>query len=330
MIDLDFDPSKPFLVLGRAGLDIYPTPVNTKTAEVVEFVSALGGSSANIAVALCRLGQKASLVTCVSDDAVGRYVENQLRRYGVDSQLVRRVSGDFRTSLAVVESTVVDHQSVIYRNNAADFQMHESDIDTLTMSDFAALVVTGTCLTKNPSRQAVVKALARARDAGLTTVMDLDYRPYSWETTDHARQVYNEAVALVDIVIGNDEEFGHMAGNFDAGSEFAKSLAASGRLVVYKMGERGSQTYFSQDVIVTGVFPVTPIKPTGAGDAFLGSFLASLSRQEGLAKSIMYGSASAALVVTRVGCAPAMPTLEELSLFVDRHQESVEQRLGRL
>ncbi len=96
------------------------------------------------------------------------------------------------------------------------------------------------------------------------------------------------------------------------------------------MGERGSQAYFSQDVIVTGVFPVTPIKPTGAGDAFLGSFLASLSRKEGLAKSIMYGSASAALVVTRVGCAPAMPTLEELSLFVDRHQESVEQRLGRL
>ena len=330
MIDLDFDPAKPFLVLGRAGLDIYPTPVNTKTAEVVEFVSALGGSSANIAVALCQLGQKASLVTCVSDDAVGRYVENQLRRYGVDSQLVRRVSGDFRTSLAVVESTVVDHQSVIYRNNAADFQMHESDIDTLTMSDFAALVVTGTCLTKNPSRHAVVRALGRARDAGLTTVIDLDYRPYSWETADHARQVYNEAVALVDIVIGNDEEFGHMAGNFDAGSEFAKSLAAAGRLVVYKMGERGSQAYFSQDVIVTGVFPVTPIKPTGAGDAFLGSFLASLSRQEGLAKSIMYGSASAALVVTRVGCAPAMPTLEELSLFVDRHQESVEQRLGRL
>ena len=67
--------------------------------------------------------------------------------------------------------------------------------------------------TKNPSRQAVVRALARARDAGLTTVMDLDYRPYSWETADHARQVYNEAVALVDIVIGNDEEFGHMAGN---------------------------------------------------------------------------------------------------------------------
>ena len=128
--------------VGRAGLDIYQTPVNTKTAEVVQFVSILGGSSANIAVALCQLGKKASLVTCVSDDAVGRYVENQLRRYGVDSHLVRRVSGDFRTSMAVVESTVVDHQSVIYRNNAADFQMHESDLDTLTMSDFAALVVT--------------------------------------------------------------------------------------------------------------------------------------------------------------------------------------------
>jgi 5-dehydro-2-deoxygluconokinase len=96
------------------------------------------------------------------------------------------------------------------------------------------------------------------------------------------------------------------------------------------MGEHGSHIYYGRDAIATGVFPVTPIKPTGAGDAFLGSFLAGLSRGEGLTKSIIYGSASAALVVTRVGCAPAMPTLEELSLFVDRHQESVEQHLGRL
>ena len=76
MIDLNFDSTRPLLVLGRAGMDIYPTPVNTKTAEVTEFFAALGGSSANIAVALCRLGQNASLVTCVSDDAVGAYVEN--------------------------------------------------------------------------------------------------------------------------------------------------------------------------------------------------------------------------------------------------------------
>jgi len=330
MIDLNFDSTRPFLVLGRAGMDIYPTPVNTKTAEVTEFFSALGGSSANIAVALCRLGQKASLVTCVSDDAVGAYVENQLRHYGVDSRHVRRVTGDFRTSLAVVESRIDDHQSVIYRNNAADFQMHDNDVNALAMSEFSALVVTGTCLTKNPSRPAVLRALTLAKESGLPTIMDLDYRPYSWESIDHARQVYNEVVDLIDIVVGNDEEFGQMGGSLDAGQGFARSLAAAGKLAVYKMGERGSRTFWGDDVITTGVFPVQPIKPTGAGDAFLGSLLAGLSRGEGLAKSIVYGSASAALVVTRVGCAPAMPTLSELNLFVDQHQESVEQIIGRI
>ena len=71
VVDLGLDSSKPFLVIGRAGMDLYPTPINTKTADATEFVSALGGSSANIAVALCRLGQRASLVTCISDDAIG-------------------------------------------------------------------------------------------------------------------------------------------------------------------------------------------------------------------------------------------------------------------
>ena len=90
MVDLGLDSSKPFLVIGRAGMDLYPTPINTKTADATEFVSALGGSSANIAVALCRLGQRASLVTCISDDAIGSFVKNQLKRYETRRRYMRR------------------------------------------------------------------------------------------------------------------------------------------------------------------------------------------------------------------------------------------------
>ena len=139
--------------------------------------------------------------------------------------------------------------------------------------------------------------------------MDLDYRPYSWETESQASEVYNEAVDLVDVVVGNDEEFGHMAGGLNFGEGFARSLASLGKLAIYKMGGRGSQAFLGDEIISTDVFPVTPIKPTERAMLFGCRFGRSLSGEE-LARSLVYGSASAALVVTRVGCAPAMPTLK--------------------
>ena len=111
-----------FVVIGRAGMDFFPDPPGTKTEEAEVFTAGLGGSSANIAAGLVKLGGKAALVTSVSDDSVGRYCVNQLKNYGVDCSYVKSVGGEFRNSLAVYETRVEEHQSVIYRNGAADFQ----------------------------------------------------------------------------------------------------------------------------------------------------------------------------------------------------------------
>ena len=328
MLSSLFLTERPFLVVGRAGMDIYPCPAGTKTEDAKDFFPALGGSSANIAVALSRLGQKVSLVTCVSDDAVGRYALNQLRAYGIDTTYIRSVENGARTSLAVVETRTDDHQSVIYRNNAADFQMDSTDFAEIDFSVYCALLVTGTCLTAEPSRSASLKALSEAKSNGVLTIMDLDYRPYSWESHECAQKVYNQAVSLLDIVVGNDEEFGHMAGSYEQGELLAKSLADSGKIAIYKMGENGSRTYTPFTCINTGIFRTKPIKPTGAGDAFLGSLLAGMCRDRDLAKGLLYGSASAALVVARVGCAPAMPTVSELDEFLEVNGSSVEQNIG--
>ena len=117
-----------FLVIGRAGMDLYPDPPGAATEEAVNMSVGLGGSSANIAAGICKLGGKSALVTRVSDDSVGRYCVNQLKHYGVDVSNVKPISGEFRNSLAVYESRVENHQSVIYRNGAADFQMGIDDI----------------------------------------------------------------------------------------------------------------------------------------------------------------------------------------------------------
>jgi hypothetical protein len=65
------------------GWTFYPDPPGTKTEHATQFFACLGGSSANIGVAICKLGGAADLVTCVSDDAIGRFALNQLDHYGV-------------------------------------------------------------------------------------------------------------------------------------------------------------------------------------------------------------------------------------------------------
>ena len=139
MTDLTRISGNNFLVIGRAGMDFYADPPGTETEHAAQFTTALGGSSANIAAALVRHGGKAALVTCVSDDAIGRYALNQLDHYGVDRTHVRSVGGEHRNSLAVVESRLENCQSVIYRNGAADFAMTVDDVEAPDYKQYSAL-----------------------------------------------------------------------------------------------------------------------------------------------------------------------------------------------
>lgn len=309
-----------FLVIGRAGMDLYADPPGTRVEDATRFTSALGGSSANIAVALTRQGCRAALVTCVSDDAVGRFCLNQLDAYGIDRTHVRPVGGEARNSLAVVETRVENCQSVIYRNNAADFAMTEGDVEAVDYTAFSALITTGTVFAAEPSRSAAFRAFDLARAAGLPLIFDVDYRPYSWPSAAVAADVYSRAAALCDVIVGNDVEFGFMAGHPDLGLAKARSLIADGaQIVVYKMGEKGAVTITREGEFATGIYPTQALKPTGAGDSFLGAFVAGLAAGLPVRPSVLRGSAAAAMVVARVGCAPAMPTGADLDAFIAQH-----------
>ncbi|MDE3120732.1 MAG: 5-dehydro-2-deoxygluconokinase [Paracoccaceae bacterium] len=309
-----------FVVLGRVGMDLTATPIGTATPEAAGMMVSMGGSSANIAAGLVKLGCRAALVTCVSDDAVGRYCLNQLDAYGIDRRHVRRVQGEERTSLAVVDARIEGHNTVIYRNNAADFRMDLSDVEAVDYVRHDALIATGTVLAAEPSRTAAFRAMALARAAGLRVIFDIDYRPYSWSSAAEAAAVLSRAADLSDVIVGNDEEFGFMAGRFDAGLAKARSLAAAGgRIVIYKRGPDGAITFAGGAELVTGIYPVDALKPTGAGDSFLAGLLATLAEGRPLREAVLRGSACAAIVVGKPGCAPAMPDRAELDRFIARH-----------
>jgi 5-dehydro-2-deoxygluconokinase len=122
---------------------------------------------------------------------------------------------------------------------------------------------------------------------------------------------------MCDVIVGNDVEFGFMAGDYDRGLDKARELVAQGaRLAVYKMGEKGAITITPAGEITTGIYRTEALKPTGAGDSFMGGFVSGLAAGLPVRDAVLHGSAAAAMVVARVGCAPAMPTRAELDTFL--------------
>lgn len=308
-----------FVIVGRVGMDLFTAPGGaTETSD--SFTADMGGSSANIAAGIVKLGGKAALVTSVSDDAVGRFCTNKLAHYGVDSTYVKPIGGEARNSLAVYESRVEGHQSVIYRNHAADFEMTVEDVEAVDYASYGALVTAGTVFAAEPSRSAAFRAFELARAAGLPIIFDVDYRPYSWPSAQVAEEVLSKAGALSDVIVGNDEEFGFMAGGIDKGLDKARELAASSAsIVVYKMGEHGAITFADGQELRTGIYPVTALKPTGAGDSFMAGLLASIVDGHSIKDAVLRGSACAAIVVAKPGCAPAMPFPADLEAFLADH-----------
>ncbi len=305
-----------FAVFGRAGMDMFADPPGTRVEEAESFRSDLGGSSANICAGLCKLGMHSALITSVSDDAVGRFCTNRLKHYGVDTQYLKVLGGEYRISLAVYESCIEDFQLVIYRNNAVDFQVTDEDVDRVDYSGFGALITAGTVFAAEPSRGSTFRAFENARQAGLPVIFDIDYRPYSWPSPEVAAEVLTRAGEESDLIVGNDEEFGFMAGGIEKGLDKARELAAGGRMVIYKMGQEGALTFADGEEIRTGIYPVTAVKPNGAGDSFMAGLLAAIAEDRPLEEAVLRGSACASIVVSQPGCAPAMPTTAELDAFL--------------
>jgi 5-dehydro-2-deoxygluconokinase len=127
------------------------------------------------------------------------------------------------------------------------------------------------------------------------------------------------------MIVGNDEEFGFMAGDIAKGLDKARELSkTSAAMVIYKMGSEGAITFADGDEIRTGIYPVDALKPTGAGDSFMAGLVTSLAGGFDLKASILRGSACASITVSRPGCAPAMADTQTLETFLAEHSGPTE------
>jgi len=320
---INFDQSRPFdlALLGRAAIDFNPVDYFQTLAESTTFKKYLGGSPANIAVGLSRLGKKCGFFCRVSDDRFGDYVIGEFEREGVDTSRVRRCVNGEKLGLTFTEILSRDESSILmYRNNIADLALEPGDIDEEYISQAKALLISGTSLAQSPSREAALKAVALAQKTNTPIIFDIDYRPYNWVSKDEIAVYYAKVAVAADVILGSREEF-DLTEKFLGLPETDEASAAywqgqNAKIVVIKHGKQGSTAYVEGDSFSIKPFPINALKSFGGGDGYGSAFLYGLLEGWELMDCLELGSASASLLVGAHGCSCFMPTLTEIRDYI--------------
>lgn len=322
--------------LGRLAVDLYAQQIGARLEDATSFAKYLGGSSANVAFGTARLGLHSAMLSRVGDDHMGRFLTETLQAEGCDVSQVR-VDHDRLTALAILG--IKDHSTfplLFYRENCADMALAPDDVDEGFVARCRALAITGTHFSQPGVHAAASRALELARAHDVRTVLDIDYRPVLWGLTgrgegerrfvaaEHVTRHLQAILPSFDLIVGTEEEFHIAGGSEDLITALRAVRGISAATLVVKRGPLGCS-------VVDGAIPdaiddaptfrgqqVEVLNVLGAGDAFLSGLLAGWLQGESLEQACAWANACGAIVVSRHGCAPAMPGRAELDAFLSR------------
>ena len=310
------------VILGRIGYDLYSEEPHVPLPQVRRFSRYLGGSSANMAVGLARLGADVGIVSCLGDDSLSRFLIDFLRAEKVETSHVKTAPG-FLPSLCLTEVSPPDQfPQVFYRRDPVDTMLDVTGEDLDYVASGRMFVTNGTSLCASPSRESAYLALERAKQAGCRVVFDVDYRNMSWRKPEEAGLAARLALPFVDVLIGNQLELKLVAGVEDLDEATAKLQAAGVPMLVSKLGEQGTRVLTTGDSVYLPPYSVDVVSTIGAGDGFASGFLYAMLKGLAVPECLHYGNAAAAIVVSRLSCSEAMPVISEVDAMMRQQRKA--------
>jgi 5-dehydro-2-deoxygluconokinase len=334
MSTLKFPSGRPIdlACLGRLAVDLYAQQFGSRLEDARSMAKYLGGSSANLAFGVARLGLRSGMISRVGNEQMGRFLIETLEREGCDVSQIQidpeRLTGQVLLGLKDRDTFPL----LFMRENCADMAVDAAQIQESYLAQCRALAITGTHLSTPGTRAASLAALGYARKHGAVRVLDIDYRPVLWGLTSRGagenryvadanvtRQL-QEVLPEFDLLVGTEEEFfiaGGVANDIVASLRAVRALTPA--TLVVKRGALGccviegavpsniddAPTYQGERVEVLNVL--------GAGDAFLSGLMTGLLQGKDWAGATRMANACGAIVVSRHACSAAMPTPEELA-----------------
>lgn len=331
-------PTLDVICLGRIAVDLYGQQIGARLEDESTFAKYLGGSSGNVAYGTAIQGLRSGMLARVGDEHMGRFLREELTRVGADT---RYLITDQTRLTGLVLLGIKDQETfplIFYRDNCADMALTPADISEDYIASSRALAITGTHLSHPNTRAAVLTALEYAEKHGLRRALDIDYRPVLWGLTslgdgetrfvssDKVTRELQDVLHHFDLIVGTEEEFHIAGGTTDTLAALRNVRNVSQATLVCKRGALGCSVFEGEipgtwdEVALHSGVRVEVLNVLGAGDAFMSGLLRGYLNDEGWDQACRYANACGALVVSRHGCAPAMPTKKELDDYLSREQ----------
>lgn len=300
------------VILGRTGYDLYSEEPHVPLPQARRFSRYLGGSSANMAIGLSRLGARVGMISCLGTDALSHFLMDFLASERIETTHVQRREG-YLPSLAITEVSPPDRfPQVFYRHDPVDTKLAITPDDLDYVGSARMFITNGTSLCASPSRESTYLALEHARAAGCRVVFDVDFRAMSWPSPVEAGLAVRLALPFIDVLIGNQPELMLVAGVDDLDRATSALRGRGVPMLVSKLGDQGTRVYRGDNSVFLPPYAAEVCTTIGAGDGFASGFLYALLQDLPIEECLHYGNAAAAIVVSRLSCSEAMPTLAEV------------------
>ncbi|WP_082727092.1 PfkB family carbohydrate kinase [Paenibacillus riograndensis] len=312
--------------IGEVLIDFTPAGLSEKGEQLFECNP--GGAPANVVVVLAKLGKSTAFIGKVGEDQFGEYLTRILLENGVNTKGLVKESRA-KTTLAFVHlQEDGDRSFSFYRNPGADMLLGMDDIDLEQIKGTKIFHFGSVSMTHEPSASATLKACIHAKENGALISFDPNLRPALWQDLEQAKIRIKEGLALADIVKISEEELQFITGLTDL-EEGTRQIQTQFKVkvVLVTKAEKGCFVRFgpgSKWADVPG-YKVDTVDTTGAGDAFLGGFLYQLLergcsveqiRDQDWIPIVSFANAVGALVTTRKGAIPAIPTYRQAAALV--------------
>jgi 5-dehydro-2-deoxygluconokinase len=305
------------LTMGRSSIDLYANEIGAPFTEIKSFAAYVGGCPTNIAVSARRLGLRTALLNAVGEDLVGDFVKSFLDREGVETKYGVRKRGR-RTSAFLLGIEPPDRFPIVpYREGGPDFEVNINDVLAAPIPASRALLLTGSGLARQPSRDSTLFAAEQARHYHTLVILDLDFRAELWPDVRAYGVAVRSLLPLVDVVLGTSEEVSAAFLSGTTSEAVERVLGAGPEALVLKHGAENTLVHTREGrMLEVPTFKVKVLNVLGAGDAFAGGFMYGYLKGWDLYRAARMGNACGAIVVTRHGCANFMPYEEEALAFV--------------
>ena len=273
-----------------------------------QYTKHFGGSPANIAMNIKRLGGNAAISSSVGNDGLGDFLINHLKNNNIDTSYINKVNNS--TSMVLVSKSKSTPVPIFYRG--ADYNIDYDDNIDYALKNCKIVHFSCWPISQESSRQTIEKVIDKAIKNNILIGFDPNYHEMIWEKNHDGLEYIKNLVSKVDIIKPSEVDAERIFGPDTPENQVKKFIDLGAKLVIMTLGKDGAIVTNGVETLKFKTLATEIVDTTGAGDAFWSGFYTGLTKSYSLKDSLNLGFATSAFKLKHVGAITNLPTIEEI------------------